>query len=253
MTWNIDWFRNGKYSEEPNTYLECDISDSTFDNIVTKIKAFLDKPNSVVFLQEVPYKIKTNNKWGVTACYKKFCKDFSDDEYNIHKNDKFCTRYTVSISKKTDTHIANYKDYNPKNNRTIAMQFNDPANSNTTILGVHMPTGFQKGTDKSKMWDELISFTQSFEAPLILVGDFNAYVDCNDKNTRNKYTALLDSGHMEDVVPSDESTFIGGTPIDHVLIKNCVSYAIKTEIPENFELSDHKYIEISIEIPEQTK
>ncbi len=254
MTWNIDWFRNGHRTQEADIYLESDICYKSFSNIVVKIKEFLKKTNSVVFLQEVPYKIKTGPVWKVTECYERFCEAFNDDEYNISKNALFCTRYTLSISRKSgtqsDTKIANYKEYEPQNNRTIAMEFSDNFTSKKiTILGVHMPTKLKEDDVNSKMWDQLIGFTESFNTPLIIVGDFNAYEGCKDKRTDSKYNTLLE--YVKDVVSPEKITFIGKKLIDHVLIKNLDSYTIKTYIPENFEFSDHKYIELNIKNSEQ--
>ena len=55
MTWNVDWFRNGKHSgKHDGAYLETDIQDDVKQQIEKKVQDFLQKDDSIVFLQEIP-------------------------------------------------------------------------------------------------------------------------------------------------------------------------------------------------------
>lgn len=57
MTWNIDWFRNGCRSGKDMEYFEEDSNYEVYNNVIAIVKEFLEKENSVVFLQEVPFKV----------------------------------------------------------------------------------------------------------------------------------------------------------------------------------------------------
>ena len=41
MTWNVDWFRNGKRSGKPKEYFEDDSSQKIYKSIIDKIKNYL--------------------------------------------------------------------------------------------------------------------------------------------------------------------------------------------------------------------
>ena len=83
---------------------------------------------------------------------------------------------------------------------------------------------------------------------VISVGDYNAYTDCDDINVRSLYKEL--SLHCTNVVSEKIPTFIGGKSVDKVLINNkLLKYVKKRNIAlqEDFELSDHKYIQAEFE------
>lgn len=76
---------------------------------------------------------------------------------------------------------------------------------------------------------------------LIILGDFNAYVDCKNKITKEKFQELLK--YTTDISPQDKKTFRDLTLIDHVLI-NCKidESSCAIEVEDKLDYSDHKYI-----------
>ena len=64
ITWNVDWYRNGRRSGKDGEYLEVDSSSDIYKKIKSIIVKFLDEDSgNMVCLQEVPYKVgdKTRN------------------------------------------------------------------------------------------------------------------------------------------------------------------------------------------------
>lgn len=240
LTWNIDWFRNGKRSGSPEKYLIEDCSKAIYESIRDFIKEFLQKENAIVFLNEVPYMIKDNSGiWKKHPYFNQLLKDFPAMKYDVRFDDSVTLRKTISISPKG---IYSEKPYNRCDNCIMAVEYDD-----ITLLGVHMPQFNKEDIDKGnakcaeERWDALIDFATDMKdngKKLIILGDFNAYVGCKIKSTEEKYKKLLND--TTDFVPKKEITYRGNTLIDHVLINYnmnpCVSVA------KEFTYSDHKYI-----------
>ncbi|MCI1269295.1 MAG: endonuclease/exonuclease/phosphatase family protein [Ruminococcus sp.] len=243
MTWNVDWFRNGKRSGKPKEYFEKDYDSNSYVEIVNIIKEFLEHNNAIAFIQEVPNKIKDNNGWRECAYLKRLIIDFPNDVYDISLNNAFTTRYTLSISKKSV--FKNVSSYKPSNNRTIAKCIDD-----VTLLSVHMPTGFASGDSNDKMWDALIYYAKlkkDKKEKLIIVGDFNTYTGCKDKSTETKYNELLKfTTDITDIVPANTITFVGNTPIDHILINYDLVNKATIQVQPSFDYSDHKFLKCKI-------
>lgn len=239
LTWNVDWFRNGKRSGEQGEYLEEDSSAEVYTSIVSVVKKFLENDNAIVFLQEVPVKAK-GEKWHNHFLYKQLYKDFPEKTYNIFINDEgFFTRCTIGISKKGVFEKADVGVL--EDNRTIAVQ-----KKGKTYIGTHMPTGFEKNDDNCKKWDTLLSFVKKNKSKLVICGDFNVYVGCEEKLTEEYYLKLLE--YMDNYVDEHEFTYIGQTSIDKILLcKNEMETSVDNlEFQKNFELSDHKYVVVEI-------
>ena len=241
-TWNVNWFRGKKSGSK---YNKNDQSEDSYNHITININTFLNKENSAVILQEVPYKIKNGNSWEVNEFYTKLCKNFPQKEYeivtNIKEND-FVVRTTVAIFKKGL--FKKITDYNPFNNRTVGLMF-----GSISILGIHMPTGFEeKNDDKdNNMWNELINYTAKCKEEnrkLVIAGDFNAFIGCKDTLTESKYIQLCRSA--KDLVSDDTPTFIGETAIDHILINYNSNQNFNVKIQDECKWSDHKYIEVEL-------
>ena len=157
MTWNIDWFRNGKrFNGIENKYFEQDCDEQAFNGIVGTIKKFISNDNAVVFLNEVPHKTKSNN-WELVEYHKKLCRLFPDAKYNDKYNNGYLTHCTWVISNN-----GRFKDdrHSLHSNRTIAVRVD-----NVTLLGVHMPTVSRNASlvqikEVEKIWCELISYTR---------------------------------------------------------------------------------------------
>lgn len=253
MTWNVDWFRNGKRSEQEDKYCVKDCSEEAYGKIIGIVKQFLEKENAVVFLQEVPYKYKKDNCWYEHPLYAQLLKDFPKEDYDIFMNDNnghsYCLRYTLAISKKEVYAVNNtaFCPYN-NNNRIISVK-KDPI----VLFGVHMPVLKNNKTDidnikNIKMWDDIIQYAQQVKN-LIIAGDFNAYVGCRSKETEKKYCSLLTS--MQECVPADNKTF-GNNRIDNILISKGTffeNYKYDVEVQRNVgKYSDHKYVTMKLTI-----
>lgn len=118
-------------------------------------------------MQEVPYKAKTAGKWGDTNCYQNFLNEFRD--YTLYMNNSFCVRYALSITNPSS--FTPCDEYTPKNNRTVSAKSGYPG-IDLTILGVHMPTGFEGDSDGSKIWDDFMDFTKKERIPFDSAGRF---------------------------------------------------------------------------------
>lgn len=249
MTWNVDWFRNGKCTGKPKEYFERDSSKEIYNPIINKIKNYLENENAIVFLQEVPYKVKSN-RWHQHFLYDQLIKDFPLDEYDVFVNKSvnngFFYRCTIAIAAKDNFSLlqSNYL----RNNRTIAVQAH-----NCIFIGVHMPTQFTKEDENCEIWNNIIEFikTNGQTSNIVLAGDFNTYIGCQDKLTEEKYLELLN--YMGNCVSESIITF-GKTSIDKFLIsknniRNINHYVIQVQHDCEENLSDHKYIcmEISVE------
>lgn len=244
MTWNVDWFRNGKRSGKPKEYFEHDSSQEIYNSIIYKIKNYLENENAITFLQEVPYKAKSS-RWHQHFLYDQLIKDFPLDKYDVFVNKSFTYRCTIAIAAKNNFSLlqSNY----PQNNRTIAVQAH-----NCIFIGVHMPTQFIKEDENCEIWDNIIEFvkTNGQTSNIVLAGDFNTYIGCQDKLTEEKYLELLN--YMGNCVSESIITF-GKTSIDKFLIsknniRNINHYVIQVQHDYEENLSDHKYICMEISV-----
>lgn len=257
MTWNVDWFRNGKRSEQEGQYCVNDCSYEAYGKIISIVKPFLEKENAVVFLQEVPCKYIKDDCWYEHPLYAQLLKDFPKKDYDIFMNDNngrsCCLRYTLAISKK-GVYAVNNTTFCPYNNKTVQVPENNRIISvkkdPIVLFGVHMPVLKNNKTDidNIKMWDDIIQYAKQVKN-LIIAGDFNAYVGCRSKETEKKYCSLLTS--MQECVPANNKTF-GNNRIDNILIskgtlsKNC-KYDVKVQ-PDEEKYSDHKYVTMKLTI-----
>lgn len=241
-TWNINWFRGLKSGDK---YDSTDQNEDCYKDIIITIKSFLiNNNNSVAILQEVPFKEKNvNGEWDENIYHKKLIEDFPKEEYeiisNVENND-YVLRRIIAIYRKND-----YKKtqiHRLCNNRIIGL-----SNGSIIIIGVHMPTKFEKESNDEKMWDDLLTYVRECgkdNKKLILIGDFNAYVGCNNKLTEEKFIQL--SRIMNDIVSDDTHTFIGNTAIDHLFVNYDTHQLYNIKIQNEFKCSDHKYIEVRI-------
>lgn len=240
MTWNVDWFRNGRRSgsgDKSSYYYIDDCSEEICNSIISVIKEFLSKENAVVFLQEVPYYDKKgilHDLWNV------FCRAFPEDDYALIYNKKVARKCTIAITKKDLFEDA--KCFKTEN-RIIGVKNND-----VEIVGVHMPTNFEEKDHDDEMWKNIIKYAENSKDNLILVGDFNAYIGCNIKLTEKRYLELLK--FMGNCVSENISTFLNNS-IDKIMLKkgdyyrNC-SYQIIPQLENKY--SDHKYLTIELEL-----
>lgn len=243
MTWNVDWFRNGRHSGYNDAiYNICDCSYEACNSIISVVKKFLTKENAIVILQEVPYmsfsdeyhRMVKHDLWEV------FFEAFPQDEYRIYRRGKRALRYTIAITKATE-----FKEDEcfEKNNLIIGVK-----NDFVKIVGVHMPTGFELNDEKDGMWQDVVRYVEKSEDNLILVGDFNVYIGCKQKLTEERYIELLQ--YMGNCVPENIITY-GRNSIDKIMLKKGSNFdhcSYQISVQSKREYSDHKYIIMELEI-----
>lgn len=242
MTWNCNL-----YVEPPSS-----LNWERYDAIVNIVKERLELENSVVALQEIPY--KSNETWLEHPFYQSLLNDFPKDKYNIvySVSDHNQIMMSMMIYKKNvfedDIEVK-------KNNRIVGCRKDD-----IVIAAVHMPTDFQvKRGDKHKytalkkwkegLWDQLIAFAKERKAKAaqtVILGDFNAFIGCKDTYTESKFIELL--RYVDDIIADDVATFEGGTTIDHILTHFHAGPKYKYCMEDDFEWSDHKYITAEFEL-----
>src|SRR5699024_205569 len=106
--------------------------------------------NNIIILQEVPHKIKDNQReWYNNQLYIKFMKVFRKNKILKSKYFIDSKQYTVAVCRKDSSwkqlqnDILQYNSRYSYGNKFVELQCND-----LTLLGVHMPV-------KNEMWDLL--------------------------------------------------------------------------------------------------
>lgn len=241
MTWNVDWFRNGRrsgYNDSIYDFNDC--SKEACNSIISIVKDFLSKENSIVFLQEVPYmRFNDNDQMVKHDLWEDFSKAFPLCKYKIYRTGKRALRYTIAITKETKFEDVNcFKD----NNRIIGVK-----NNFVEIVGVHMPTNFKLNDEEDCMWKDIIQYANTKDN-LILVGDFNAFVGCKVKLTEQRYLDLLQ--HMRNCVSENVITY-GKNSIDKIMLRKgdyfrSCQYQIIPQPQKKY--SDHKYLVMELEL-----
>lgn len=207
------------------------------DGVLNYIKQFLEKNNSIVFLQQIPYKTKVNNSWIIDSKYEKIINELKD-KYQIICNSEFNDGYikmmTVAISAKgCMEEISN--DFYPLNaptSREIAVKFKD-----ICFLGIHARNGI-----KNKEY--LLSLHGKAD---IILGDFNAgnYLESENRLTFNNIL-------REHICVCNMPTKIvyktrRKTCIDHVFIRDCyITKCNNLIVHDEIEFSDHYPITFEI-------
>lgn len=243
MTWNCDLYRESAIMPNWDRY-------KSIKNI---IKERLELQNSLVVLQEIPY--KSSETYCEHPFYLQLLKDFPEEKYKV----KFCVSnknqimMTAIIYKNNDFSDC---DELKNNNRIVYCKFQD-----VIFACVHMPTDLKiKRGDteqirklkkwKECLWDELIALAKSkklLNEKLIILGDFNAYIGCEQSLTESKFIEL--HRYANDIISDDVPTYtIGnGTPIDHIFVNFNTEHKYIYSIEDNI-LSDHKYIVIKLDL-----
>lgn len=243
MTWNVDWFRNGKHSgKHDGAYLETDIQDDVKQQIEKKVQDFLQKDDSIVFLQEIPDFRK--------------CSMITGEGFKPICNMKDANMHTVAISKdkwkdKTSDFFNKSRDYT---NRIIVVEKND-----VILVGVHIPDLHrqEKNSDKedvTKLWNRLIDFCEKHN-PVAICGDFNTYSkydkDGKEIEQFGKLQELMKLGYCEpDGEAKSRPTFKELTHIDYILVRNDLKDRVKSYkvFEKGHGLSDHELLIIDIDI-----
>lgn len=237
LTYNVNFFRGSEITNENYQIENC--NEKIFNSIIPYLKDFLKKFDSVVILQEVPNKYKSNTYWHTHPFYKKIHNIFCiDTGYKIIENDGFSLSKTIAIFKKDSNFteekknkliMTNYK------NKFVQLNHCD----DITILGVHMPIKLIVEEDFiycKQTWQELISYLkENNPQKIIIAGDFNAYKYCEKLGAFTKeYNEILNQNFVDTI---DETTTIYNTPIDHILVSNSLKNCSLVDKSASF--SDH--------------
>ena len=224
MTWNTSL-----YSE-----LISPKDNPKFKLIINYVKTYLEKENSIVFLQEIPY--CSRETWKEHPLFSELIRIFTEKDYKVGYNIFSINQImmTIAIYKADSTQLKNKKAYpNEKaTNREYAVSFND-----LLILGIHA----KNGKDNEAYLESLNS-----EADIVL-GDFNAG-DYTDSKNRHIFNKILQKHICICNMPTrvDEKTG-KRTCIDHVLVRdNLVTKCSNLIVHEDISYSDH--FPISFEI-----
>lgn len=240
-TWNINWFRG---INSGHKYLVKEQKKDVYISIVKNIKEFLVKENSVVILQEVPYKNKNQyNNWEINSFYTELLEDFPTHKYEIISNIKknsYVVRGTFAIFNKGE--FTQMQTASICKNRIIELE-----KKPFTIIGVHMPAlSPDSSIEDREMWDELIKYINEYncDKKMIILGDFNCYEECKNKLTEVKFMEVCKKANAK--ISDDIPTFIGKTTIDHVFAYYDIGQNYLVSIQDEFDWSDHKYIDVEI-------
>lgn len=239
MTWNTQLYEYG------NKLFEGKNIDDGKEKLSKEIKivlSHLKKENSIVVLQEIPY--KSNITWKKHELFIEFKKNFPDNKYSLiyNVNNKNQIKMTVVIAKK-DFIKLNTEGVN--NNCCVSFNINE---MDLNVLGVHSHNAFELR--------ELL-FTNELVHPNIMLGDFNSgnYLKQKEDNkivvNRQNYL-LLTEGYI-DICQGEYTHRIYKTHIDHILLENSNKFLEKHKynnviVDREITLSDHYpiYCEIAI-------
>lgn len=218
MTWNTGM------TENSNDKKKC-------DQIINYVEDFLEKENSIVFLQQIVFKIcNNNNKWNEHFVFKKLCEN---KKYLIEYYKGSTFMMTIAITKNGNTLIPLEDDFYPINrpkNRAIAVEFND-----ISFLAVHA-----EGFDEKKQVDYNKLYLNALPSKAdIILGDFNAgnYLESENRNTFNR---ILNEHICICNMPTRVAKSGRRTCIDHVFVKeNMVTQCCNLIVHEDIKFSDH--------------
>lgn len=231
MTWNTG------ITENLNNH------DNNFNSILNYVQEFLDRGNSIVFLQQMVYKYKKDNgEWEIHEFFNKFNKHFSEyppfcnghsQYYNFNE---IIHMFTLALVSK-GSGFERLDSFIPRNtppNRSLAVKY-----KGVSFLGIHAQNG--------KYNDNFLNALNEAPADIIL-GDFNAG-DYPKSENRKKFREILQQHVCICNMPTKKCAK-RKTCIDHIFVKDimvtCCSNLI---VHEDITLSDHFPITFELEIP----
>lgn len=254
MTWNIDWCRNCNRQYGGKKYNELDSVPSVCDKIINNIKIFMDEGDSLVCLQEVPYKVRDEDgKWRNHYMYNEnFLPEFKKYEtFMVNHENRWALARTMMISAdKWKSHIHEYEGI--KSNKIVQIEKNG-----IHIMGVHIPPIQIDGEDveyaksNKEFWNAIISICKS-DMPQIILGDFNT--DDKSNEQFDELQALMKMGYSEaNGQASYYPTYHGeeeNSHVDYILVRDDVADKVKSyDIVEDWKgLSDHDPLILEIDI-----
>lgn len=224
MTWNT-----GLYTEKTRIPI-C----KRYTEIISIVKEYLSKCDSLCFLQEIPY--FSNETWKEHTLFLELKKDFPEKDYDMKYNltSKKQIMMTVAIARKGV--IKEIKNSSFNTNRTLTIKYAD-----IKITGVHA----DNGANNRKYLENLDRCDSE-----VILGDFNAgnYDGCENRATFNRilkeYIGICNTATRVD--PNNKRR----TCIDHIFVKNkFVTSCANMIVHENTEfakLSDHFPLTVEI-------
>lgn len=250
ITWNVDWYRNGRRSGKDGEYLEVDSSSDIYKKIKSIIVKFLDEDSgNMVCLQEVPYKVgdKTRNH----DLYNEMLHEdlnFKKGTFKANRMNIWAYARTMVISQ--DKWKNSNDEYSgDKSNHIIQIE-----KDQVKIMALHIPPIQIAGKDvkdastNTDLWTSIIDKCKKSK-PQIVLGDFN--VDDPQTEQFKKLQELMKLGYCE---PDGEAklrpTFKDLTHIDYILVRNDLKDRVKSYkvFEKGHGLSDHEPLIIDIDI-----
>ena len=224
--------------------------DTNLAPIIKFIKEFLDKPNTIAVLQQIPLK-DPNMNWCLHQIYREFLMNFPKTDYSIFpeaENASFNNGYiymeTIIVTKMDNIEPADDKYYpNSKiTNRECAIKVNINKIQDLVIMGIHAKNG-----NDNKCYLKSIN-----DNPDIIVGDFNAG-DYLESENYKIFKTILENHVCICNLPTKrvlhDGVLIRKSCIDHIFVKRpYVTKCSEMIIHENVMYSDHYPITFKIDI-----
>lgn len=241
MTWNTQLYEYGNKIGNKKKKIE----DSKFDPIMEFVDKHLEKENSIVVLQEIPY--KSNVTWEKHELFRRFREKYDANEYDVIFNvsSRSQIKMTVVLAKKGLIDRISNKN----NNCYVSFKI---IGTDISALAVHSHNAFE--------CREYIRNDVQNKYNLIL-GDFNAgnYIkkekDEEIAINRQNYLLLLE-GYID--ICQGEYTTIYTTFIDHILLASdydflMVHKCLNLNVCRDVKLSDHYPIVFELSISDNEK
>ena len=256
VTWNVDWYRNGRRSGKYGEYLEVDSSGDIYEKIKSVIVKFLDEDSeNMVCLQEVPYKV--GDKHRNHDLYNEMLnKDFNFNKGTFKANRMNIRAYARTMVISQDEWKNSDDEYSgDKSNHVIQIEKDQVKIMALHIPPIQMPKKGDKGVEDVEgasvnrdLWKNIIDQCKKSK-PQIVLGDFNA----DDSRTEQfrRFQELIKLGYCEpDGDTKSKPTFNGKTHIDYILVRNDLKDRVKSYkiFEEGMGLSDHEPLIIDIDI-----
>ena len=256
VTWNVDWYRNGRRSGKYGEYLEVDSSGDIYEKIKSVIVKFLDEDSeNMVCLQEVPYKV--GDKHRNHDLYNEMLnKDFNFNKGTFKANRMNIRAYARTMVISQDEWKNSDDEYSgDKSNHVIQIEKDQVKIMALNIPPIQMPKKGDKGVEDVEgasvnrdLWKNIIDQCKKSK-PQIVLGDFNA----DDSRTEQfrRFQELIKLGYCEpDGDIKSKPTFNGKTHIDYILVRNDLKDRVKSYkvFEKGNGLSDHKPLIIEIDI-----
>lgn len=220
------------------------------ENVISYIKKFLEKKNSIAVLQQIPYKDKKEQDWVFNSTYISMRDTFSEVNgynflFNENYNDGYIHMMTVVITKIEQIKEVNELFYpnNKITSREKAVAIQSNGKERLIILGIHAKNGYQNN-------EYLKAINGNAD---IVLGDFNAGNYSESENILTFNSILKDHVCICNM-PTKEIRDKDGrlkrkSCIDHIFVKRkLVSQCSDLIIHENICYSDHYPISFKIEI-----